>query len=89
MAVLFGMQLWLGALDGFNALRITALTVVAVVVFVVFLYDRMMRKLVKGYIEDERPSTVIMDDGTNKWMKKDTSNLVPLAFLLMTIQGSY
>lgn len=43
MAVLFGMQLWLGALDGFNALRITALTVVAVVVFVVFLYDRMMR----------------------------------------------
>jgi len=79
MAVLFGMQLWLGALDGFNALRITALTVVAVVVFVVFLYDRMMRKLVKGYIEDERPSTVIMDDGGIE-INKCNAQIVRLAW---------
>ena len=62
MAALFGLQFWLGFLDGFDALRIIAMTVVTVAAFVVFLYDRMMRKLVKGYLEDERPSTVIMDD---------------------------
>ena len=79
MGILFGLQLWLGISDGFDILRVVALTVVAVAAFMVFLYDRMMRKLVKGYLEDERPSTVIMDDGGIE-INKCNAQIVRLAW---------
>lgn len=79
MIVLFGIQLLLGFLDEFDALRITALAVVACTALVVLLYDRVMMKQVRGFLEDDRSSVVTLDEMGIEINKGD-SQIVRLAW---------
>ena len=79
MGVLFGLQLWIGFIDEFDALTVTALAVVACAALVVFLYDRVMMKQVRGFIEDDRPSVVTLDEMGIEINKGD-SQIVRLAW---------
>lgn len=79
MIVLFGIQLLLGFLDEFDALRITALAVVACAALVVLLYDRVMMKQVRGFLEDDRSSVVTLDEMGIEINKGD-SQIVRLAW---------
>ena len=79
MGILFGMQLWLGLIDKFDALKVTAMAVVACAALVAFLYDRIMMKQVRGFIEDDRPSVVTLDE-MGVEINKGDSQIVRLAW---------
>ena len=79
MCILFGLQLWMGFLDEFDALRITALAVVACAALVDFLYYHIMMKQVRGFLEDDRPSVVTLDEMGIE-INKDDSQIVRLAW---------
>ncbi len=79
MGFLFGTQLWLGFTDQFDALRITALAVVACAALVDFLYYHIMMKQVRGFLEDDRSSVVTLDEMGIEINKGD-SQIVRLAW---------
>jgi hypothetical protein len=79
MCILIGMQLWLGFIDKFDALRVTAMAVVACAALVVFLYDRIMMKQVRRFLEDDKSSVVTLDEMGVEINKSD-SQIVRLAW---------
>ena len=77
--VLFGMQLWLGFIDKFDALRVTAMAVVACAALVVFLYDHIMMKQVRRFLEDDKSSVVTLDEmgvEINKYLDDNSIDVI-------------
>ena len=62
MGVLFGSMIHIGQSEGFDSMVVCAMSVVAVGAFVLAVSYYAMKKRVKMFLEDDRTSTITMDE---------------------------
>lgn len=72
MGFLFGCMTSVGVSDGFSALPVCAMTAAAMVALVGAVIYSAMKKRVKMFLEDERDSTITLDDKGIEINKGDT-----------------
>lgn len=72
MGVIFGFTIYEGVSDGFSSLGVCAVTAAAMAAFVQAVMYYSMKKRVKMFLEDERDSTITLDDKGIEINKGDT-----------------